>query len=373
MRIGVKVIIVMLILLLSLGPLSWFFNVTTTSPQTLPPPNPNDTGPVVRTYAANLTGKIMDVKPYISYVGFSTSNNEGYVRGVLNGIGFKNYTVSTTLNPQGPGYVYSIRVFFDNVSMAKEIGFRVYYKLYPFFYQQSVPLLTATILLPDTVDTENIRIYVPQNTNASAILLYRETPGFYVGVECSELITSLNYNLTNVNGPCIDETETIPNSRGNDYGLTISDVGENSEQFAENQKVSVDVINSINFNVTYPISLPESNITAKLTPINANLIPIISLGRRDGIVWSNDTSTEEASKIRDTLASLNVTITGDYKIGEITMPAQKVIGGQTYDLFAFPKTYVNLKFSDGVGEINARFTYTTIFKEVYDIQAEKLS
>ena len=54
------------------------------------------------------------------------------------------------------------------------------------------------------------------------------------------------------------------------------------------------------------------------------------------------------------------------------MPAQKVIGNQTYDLFAFPKTYVTLKFSDGVGEINARFIYVTIFDEVYDIRVEKV-
>jgi hypothetical protein len=366
MQIQAKVVIVMIILVLSLGPLTYFFNVNSQQQLNIPPPGQNDTGPIVRTLAANVTGQIISVKPYISYVGLSTSNNEAYVRGILEGLGYRNYTLSTTLNPQGQGYVYRMKIFFGNVSEAKEIGFRIYFRLNPFFYAQNIPILEGSVLLPDRIDTSNAPIFVQPNTSISAILLYREVPGTFVTVECSDIITSMNYNFTRSGMSCIDQMSTIR------YGLTLSDMGENSAEFAENEKVTVDSIKSIDFNVSYSMDISDENISTALKAVNAQFIPIISLGVRGGIVYSNDTSDASALNIRDFLASFDITITGEYKVGDITMPATKILSGNTYELFAFPKAYVALKFSDKPGEINARITYTAIFSEITEIQVEKL-
>ena len=131
MKTETKVFIVLIILLASLGPLSFFFE--SDQPPRIDIDDNQDQSLFIN-LQGNVTGKVMEFEPYISYVGVSSQNSEEYARAVIDSIGYtENYTLEVMLNPSGNGYLYKMLIPLNSTEDAPYVGFRLAYRLKSFF------------------------------------------------------------------------------------------------------------------------------------------------------------------------------------------------------------------------------------------------
>ena len=236
MNTKIKVFIVSLILLLSLGPIIFFFG---SRPDIEIFPD-NDIEPISLTFSGNVTGKIVHIDPFISYVGVSSNNDESYVKSLLSVVA-DNFTVSTTLNPYGEGYRYEITIFLENQSDTKKVGFRTYLRLSTFFADPGIPATIGKMELPLSFNLGPDVINTPENTTIPVALLYSQDIGVTITAYCPNIITSRNYNLTRVPTICTDTTH------GHRHGLSITDLAAHSVEQAVEMDLTLESISSANF------------------------------------------------------------------------------------------------------------------------------
>lgn len=362
MRIEVKVLIVTMILLLSLGPMIFFFGST---PEIDVPSNNGDDQPVVFTLSGNITGKIMNIEPFISYVGTSLSNDEGYVKSILDSIS-DNYTISTTLNPYGQGYRYEVTIFLKNITDAKEVGFRLYFRLSPFFTDINIPTTFGELLLPTNFNIGGNVIFAKEDTRILVALLYAQDVDTWTTAYCPDIITSRNYNLTRVTQVCLDLTQ------GHRYGLSLTDLAAYSEEEAREMDLIIDEISSVNFNGYFSGNMTTETIQASL-PEGASAVTLASLENTTVFVFLNRTDSQTISDTRSALESLGIIITEESKTGLIDFPDTMTLSGQQYELFRYDKVSIEMEINEEPGTIHARVIFTKLFYEIENIEVEILT
>lgn len=362
MRIEVKVLIVTIILLFSLGPIIYFFG----GKQKIEvPKNQGNQQPVALTFPANITGKIINIKPFISYVGTSLSNDEAYVKSIVSLIA-DNYTVSTTLNPYGRGYRYEVTVFLKNVTDAKKIGFRLYFRLSPFFTDTNLPIIFGEILLPVNFKVGDNIVYAKKNTTTLAALLYSQDNNTLTTIYCPQIITSHNYNLTSISRTCTDLTQSYK------YGLSLTDIAEYSEKEALELDLTIDKITSVDFEGYFLGNITKETIESSL-PNGASALTLSGVENTTVFVFLNKTDPQTISSTKNALESLGVVITKEYKVGTVDMPNKITLSGKEYELFRYDKVPIEMSIDEELGTIHARVVFTKLFDEIENVEIERLT
>jgi hypothetical protein len=218
MKTETKVFIVLILLFASLGPISFFFD--TSEPQQIDLDEDQDQSLFIN-LQGNVTGKVMEFEPYISYVGVSSQNSEEYARAVIDSIGYtQNYTLEVMLNPSGNGYLYKILIPLNSTADAPYVGFRLTYRLESFFTGSSnYPIVLGKVMLPETFMIDD-QVIVTENQSVISSILYSNR------VNSSATIFCLDYSVVRTGGtlasvyePCTDLT-----GGGSFYGLSLEDL-----------------------------------------------------------------------------------------------------------------------------------------------------
>lgn len=362
-----KVLIVMVIMIFSVGPFTLFFS---SGPQQIDLPDDDDDTPLSYTLSGNVSGSIVELKPLITYIGFSMSNNESHVRSLIESINYTtNYTSLVSLNPQGPGFRYEIVVGLEDISDAKEIGFRIHYRLSPFFYDSTPPIMVGKILFPTSFVLGENSITADENETANILVLYSNNRlNKQITVYCPQLITSLNYKLVRIPKPCIDMSSGVM------YGLSLSDFFLYQRVKEIEMDLNVESIKSINVDALYEYGV---NVTSEdLQPLfpGSEINIEFATNETSGFVSvALDPEGEVTTNNVKTLLEISygMTITDIYKVGLVDLPPEITLDRETYELFAFDKGEIELSMSEDLGNIRADVKFTTIFKEITNVRITK--
>lgn len=189
-----QLLLVLIVLLLSIGPLSFFFE----KPQEIGvPEKPPEQQPITYKFSGNLSGEIVSLDPYISFVGISSFLNESLVRERIGSAVPGNYSLSISLNPSGPGYRYSIAVPLNGSSTVA--GFRLAYRLSDVFdLSRSVPVRQGLVQLFPSFERQSGNATINVTTEGEkvpATFLYSRDTNTTVKVYCKEYVTSRKYNF----------------------------------------------------------------------------------------------------------------------------------------------------------------------------------
>lgn len=367
MKTETKVLIVMIIMIFSVGPLTFFFP---TGPEQIDLPDENDDTPLFYTLSGNVSGSIVELQPLITYIGFSTSNNELHVKSIIDSLNYTtNYSSLVSLNPQGPGFRYEIVVGLENISDAKEIGFRIHYRLSPFFYDSTPPIMIGKILFPTSFVLGENSITADENETGNILVLYSNNMlGKQITVYCPQLITSLNYKLVRIPKLCIDMSSGVM------YGLSLSDFLLYQRVKEKEMNLSVESIKSINVDASFEYGL---NVTSEeLQPFFPGSEVNIQFATNESPGSVTVALDPEGEATTDNVEVLlrtvyRMTITDVYKVGLVDLPSEVTLDGETYELFAFDKGEVRLEMPENTGIIKADVRFTTIFKEITNVRITK--
>ena len=122
------VVVIIILTLLSLGPISYFFSGT---PKIPVDKDSNFNQHVIKTLEGDVPGNIVDILPFISYVGESSVNDKDSVQKVVYVLGNENSTVKVSLG--NTGYRYEIFVPLMNITDSEEVGSYLFTELGSFF------------------------------------------------------------------------------------------------------------------------------------------------------------------------------------------------------------------------------------------------
>jgi hypothetical protein len=357
-----KVIIVLAVLLLSLGPFSFFFN---SQPQQINlPTEPGQGQASIRTFEGNLTGTVVDLSPFISYVGIASTNNAEYVKAIMNSLNYSNnYTVTTTLNPIGKGYRYEVTIFLKDLADMEYVGFRAYIKLSSFLTDASpifpYPRTVGKVLIDPIQFVGENTINAPSNLTVSGVMLYSEKIGAKTSISCPEIITSLNYNIIRVSQICGDNRVGAAGR----LGLSFETVVSNEINFAKNMDLQVVQLSDYTF---------EFNSTSgNFTELSAALPAGTPIHQSDTGRYVVSTNTTDLNSIRNTITSAGFTVAEEYRLGLAGMPETVEFVGVTYSLSRHDVVEIKLKPSEGTGKYNVRAVFYGIFGEIVDLSIER--
>ena len=200
------ILVVVAILFLSMGPLSYL--IDNDSGQVIEY-NPIDEGtPHFYRVSATIDTKVVDMEPFINFVFVSPINDDGRIRAKINEI-TEDYELSVTFNPSGEGYQYRLSAPV-NASKMQWTGFKLSYALTPYIVweQSNLPTAMGKIRFPAAFFAETgqgNQTIRTDNDTISAILLYSQKANGTAPIVCNDIITSLNYKMTGVQSVCYDD------------------------------------------------------------------------------------------------------------------------------------------------------------------------
>lgn len=370
MKAETKALIVLMVLVLSAGPITYFFNK---EPDQIDLDDTNGT-PQFISGSSFITWIIDSIQPTISYIGVSDYNNENLVRQRLDSIKeIKNYTLDIKLSTQGSGYQYIINVPLDEDSNRMLIGFKMTYWLSDFFNPQYslAPLSGGTMSLPPTIKIntgdDEVEVNTKEDQRLTVYLYYWQEEGNPVTVSCPDLIASQLGNLLKINQICTDVTSVSL------YGLTELDFNDNKKSLHKTMKVTIKQFSEVQFKgkVTGNVSqqtikealsekFDENEIVVQLTESEF----LLSVSYRD-----KETSYFVAEKLRD-IADLSLEDQINFAIVE--MPYSVTIDGKEYDLTIARNAYITTPLSTELGTITADLTFYAVFGDVVGMEGEKV-
>jgi len=376
MKIETKILIVAIIMILSVGPTSYFFSGSTQQIEL-----PNQTNSVTSYYVSgNVTGTIMELKPYIIYLGVSQVNSRSYVESILDSIpDIQNYSVEISLNPSGEGYQYTITVPVNDTAQIKKIGFRLAWRFRSFFEQNagSIPYVLAKLMLPSNfqVPTVNgtVNVTTQENQTISAVLTYAKQEGARTMVFCQNMLTSLTYLLVKPPTLCYDNDLFISQAY---LGLTLMDIIFVPTHH-QVMNLEAPAIIGIEFQGTYKFP-------------NASAVSITGLeGQTNSTIYlqpyENDSNAgnftiegpyygmDNVNYIKSVFKDNNFTITKEYKQAYVALPKNATIDNKTYEIYKMPTIVGKIGINDEIGFYNFDMAITVIYDEVTNIQATKVN
>ena len=372
-----KILIVAIIMIMSVGPLDYFFS---TAPKTLPLPNATNTT-TSYSLSGNVTGTIMGIKPYIYYVGVSSRNSKTLVDSIIGSISeITNYSLDISLNPRGSGYQYTITVPLNDTSQIKAAGFRLVWRLSSFFDNLvgSIPFVQAKVALPQNfslpTDKGVLNITtIRANFTVDSLLLYSKQSQWPINIYCSQMVTSLNYSLLRVTKLCDDNDLNIAQSG---LGLTLFDVFTiPTANLAMNLEVSsiigVEFSGSYHFAGMDSVSVngleSQTNSTISLTPIGNDST------QGNFTIKAAYTDMAGVASIKAVFKSNNFTIEKEYKDVTVIMPKNITVDGKTYELYATPFSYGTIGINDALGFYDFNVVTKIIYDEIIDLKIKKFN
>jgi hypothetical protein len=423
MRTEIKVLIVAFILMFSVGPLSFFLSGT---PEQIDIPEPNGE-PISYTLAGNFSGTIIEVDPYITYVGVSTSSNINALNKTIQAIDdIENYTIDMHLNPSGNGYQYIINVLINDTTQIPKIGFRLAFRLNDYFFESQnslLPVTSATILMPEefTVATSSgmKTVEVGENKTMKAPLLYNHQRGDVVTLVCPQFVTTTNYHFLRIAQSCIDNEF---NNEQPYVGLTAAEVmlARKSKKLVE---VDIENFQTVYFEGAFPygIDINEQLIEETVETSDASVqqpLPKLTLYDIDALSFSLEGATFDVvdettvdvyfadldavlDEIEQTLGELpeyevaegsfivelyyaseaatrtakdqllsisGLTLTRTYKAYIYELPPT-ILLEKTYDTYRIKRVPLHFALSTLPGKRKIMLNVTTFYDEILDIQA----
>lgn len=367
MKTETKALIIVSVMLLSVGPMMFFFGQN----QLSLPPKPDT--PTYNTYSGNFSAPLMRLEPYISYYGISYENNKTFADSILGGIA-ENYTLDVSLNPQGYGYQYTIRVYENDTSRFREIGFKLAYNFADFFAKQqgNVPLVVGSVMLLRDFSLAlqgdvTKAIHLEYNQSLRVPLIYSRVLHMDVELQCPEIVTSLNDTLVRIPQTCID-TE-IPKEQAY-MGLTQEDIN-SAETYFEEGQVKVKKIIEYRNGGTYPDSLEPNDFDGYIKQFGVMRYFINPLIHTYSIVL-NDTGQQSIDRIHNFCRSLNLTVETEYLQAVTDAPEKIIVKGETYGLTRIKELPLQVKLETKENStIQANSTYKLIYGEVIDASAKE--
>ena len=373
-----KILIVAIIMIMSVGPLDYFF---ASAPKTLPLPNATNTT-TSYSLSGNVTGIIMSIKPYIYYVGVSSRNSKTFVDSVMQSIPeITNYTLDVSLNPYGSGYQYTIKVPVNDTSQIKRIGFRLVWRLNTFFEQLtgSIPFTEAKVLLPDkfTLPTEkgvlNVTT-VKANYTVSAVLLYSKQPQEEINIYCSQMVTSLNYSILRVPVICDDNDLNIAQPY---MGLSLFDVITIPITHLT-LRLDATAIAGIEFSGSYHFAGMDSISITGLESQTNSTIGLQPFGndstQGNFTIKAAYTDMAGVANIKSIFKNNNFTIEKEYKDAIVLLPPNVTINGRYQEIYGgIEYAAGQLAMSDEPGFYDFDVSVSVIYDEVIKLVLKKLS
>jgi len=377
MKTETKILIVAIIMIMSVGPVDYFFS-TAPKPITLPNATNN---PTSYSLSGNVTGTIMDIKPYIYYVGVSNQNSKAFVDSVIGSIPeITNYSLDISLNPYGSGYQYTLTVPVNDTAQMKRIGFRLAWRLNQFFEDLvgSIPFVQARVALPQnfSLPTEkgvlNITT-IRANFTVDSLLLYSKQPQWPINIYCPQMVTSLNYSLLRVTKLCDDNDLNIAQPY---MGLSLFDIltiptthltlnleaysiggveFSGKYHFAGMDSVSINGLES------------QTNSTISLTPLGNDST------QGNFTIKAAYTDMAGINNIKKIFKDNNFTIEKEYKDAVVLLPANVTINGKYQELYNIKYVIGQIAMSDEPGYYDFDVAVSVIYDEVTNVVVRKLS
>ena len=372
-----KILIVAIIMIMSVGPLDYFF---TSAPKTLPLPNATNTT-TSYSLSGNVTGTIMDIKPYIYYVGVSSRNSKTFVDSVIQSIPeITNYSLDVSLNPYGSGYQYTITVPLNDTSQIKAAGFRLAWRFSSFFDNLvgSIPFVQAKVALPQnfSLPTEkgvlNITT-IRANFSVDSLLLYSKQPQQPINIYCPQMVTSLNYSLLRVTKLCDDNDLNIAQPY---MGLSLFDVITiptthltlNLEAYSIG---GVDFSGSYHFAGMESVSIngleSQTNSTISLTPLSNDST------QGNFTIKAAYTDMTGVDSIKTIFKNNNFTIKKEYKDAVVLLPHNVTINGRYQELYNIAYVAGQIAMSDEPGFYDFDVAVSVIYGEATNVVAKKFN
>jgi len=377
MKTETKILIVAIIMILSVGPLDYFF---TAAPKTLPLPNATNTT-TSYSLSGNVTGIIMSIKPYIYYVGVSSKNSKTLVESIIESIPeITNHSLDVSLNPYGSGYKYTIGVPLNDTSQVKAAGFRLAWRLSSFFGNPigSTPFVQAKVALPQnfSLPTEkgvlNITT-IRENFTVDSVLLYSKQPQWPINIYCPQMVTSLNYSLLRVTDLCDDNDLNIAQPY---MGLSLFDVitiptthlTMNLEAYS---------ISGVEFSGNYHFAGMDSISITGLESQTNSTISLQPFGndstQGNFTIKAAYTDMAGINNIKKIFKDNNFTIEKEYKDAVVLLPANVTINGKYQELYNIEYAVGQIAMSDEPGYYDFDVAVSVIYDEVTNVVVRKLS
>ena len=377
MKSETKILIVAIIMIMSVGPLDYFF---TTGPKTLPLPNATNIT-TSYTLSGNVTGTIMSIKPYIYYVGVSSRNSKTFVDSVLQSIPeITNYSLDVSLNPYGSGYQYTITVPLNNTSKIKAAGFRLAWRLSSFFDNLvgSIPFVQAKVALPQSfsLPTEkgvlNITT-IRENFTVDSILLYSKQLQQPIKIYCPQMVTSLNYSLLRVTKLCDDNDLSIAQPY---MGLSLFDVITIPTTHLT-LRLEAYSIGGVEFSGRYHFAGMDSvsiNGLESQTNSTINLTPLGNDSTQGNFtIKAAYTDMAGVDSIKTIFKNNNFTIEKEYKDAIVLLPHNVTINDRYQELYNIAYVTGQMAMSDEPGFYDFDVAVSVIYGEATNVVAKKFN
>lgn len=375
MKTETKFLIVAIIMILSVGPMSYFFS---TQPAQITPPEKNET--TSYTFSGNVTGTIIDVEPYIYFAGVSGYNNRVFAESILRSIPeIGNYSIDVSLNPNGDGYKYSIIVPVNDSVQMKKIGFRLAWRFSQFFENvaNAVPYMHGKMMLPQnfTIEAASGAVNASTNNNQTlnVFMIYPRQNGASLQVFCQSLVTSLSYYLTKASNICFD---TGMLEQQNYLGLSLLDVIFISPQ-EKVMNLNAKKIAGLEFRGRYSFAGRDSVSTTDLETQTNSSIYLLPEGNEtykgNFTIKSDYNGMDDIARIKAIFAKNNFTIEKEYKDVLVEMPENITLDGQTYDNFNLVSAFGQIGINDNIGYYNFNANVTVIYDEITNVIISKVN
>ncbi len=347
-------LIVVGILVLSMGPLSYFMSDNTKVIDYKPEP---ETKPEFYRVSSTFNTTVIEVDPYINFV-FSSGNGEAsIIKSKIEEIIGKNYTMQTTFSPYIEGYQYKID--YPPTSEKNYIwsGFKLSYELSPFINWgvSEIPIMSAKVKLPSTFwanTSEGMQNIRTDNDTVAVAMLYSRKVNDSVPIICSDMLITLNYKLAGIQVLCYDagiidlksslglpeEYIVFPNITSKIVNATLDGIieakiiGLYDTDRNLNETDFYDIFQTGNANDSFGIDVDLTSLTSNQTTFTISFEP--AYGSGEGYI--NYLTLIRARSYFDEFAlRKGIKVTNDFSKGRVLLPEKIEIDGKEY---VFPDT-----------------------------------
>ncbi len=370
MKTETKILILALVLTLSAGPLAWVFS--SPAVKQLPPVSPEKehgvsslVSSVSFVVPANITraGDTLVVSGKSLFAMKDTA--EELACGVAKeyNISQDNCEVLMALNPDGPGYVYTVQVSGVNDSIRKELGFRIVYRLRRagvFGSAVVPPVFSAVVSLPDT-------IVLPDNTtlNNSKHMALSGVPVVYssrtnetVLLNCTAAV--IRNKILSLSA-CRD-VRAVPDDRF--MGLSPFDLMITPLKYSE-ENITVVAQNETRITASFD---PSLNITEEQVKSALNWTNVYSVAIGNGSMSLLIAPLANVSRARSSLQALGASVDSVEWNTKFLLDKPKItLDGKEYLLLInFFQEWVNESLSPGT-VLEKRLEFSTKYGEIIGV------
>ncbi len=267
---GRKGLLFMLIVImgLSLGPLTYFYGGTQEQIGVDEPPEEGERQFYVS--ESNFTGTVNRVDPYVFFLGSKYDNSREQAEQELNEVlpEVENYSISINLAEGEHGlWRYTIAIPVNSTAVASEYGFKMSFLLSN-HYQNTVTYRKARVKMPSQVSAKTIEEgksiqVVTDNRTIDANVIYSQGMG-RVEITCPRIISSTAGRLTEVLARCAQKEDTFFK-----YGVTQTHFSRAGETGRLNQTLNVQ--NIIYYEAEYDYSQVANFSTGELEDLSAEI------------------------------------------------------------------------------------------------------